>query len=264
MLLRSHRVTVTFIANSCNRLCCRTAEAAVSSSSQGLLSPYLVLNTEEFLLAHMMLLLRCCQESNWEPLAFLKPLKPTVTALLSLLAVQEQPWAVSQLTRYRARIHSEIFHTTGDYLIIIAGFPHIQATAFSEEASSLFRSEMHLSKVTRLQFEGRLKVIFFNQFYSPKTVLHFSFDLSCTSDHSWLVLSPSTKSQPDTSCFIFSWSTLQSVPSLSDKSNRRFLFSILEIILSLLSVTFPVFQMPYLKQHHQSWTQCSFFYITDS
>lgn len=66
-------------------LCYRTREAVISSSSWGLLSPYLVLSTEEFLLAHMMLLLCCCQENNWEPLAFLNPLKPTVTALLSWL-----------------------------------------------------------------------------------------------------------------------------------------------------------------------------------
>ena len=83
-LPHSHRVTVTFAANSCNRLCYRTRAAVVSSSCRGLLSPYLVFNTEEFLLAHMMLMLCCCQENNWEPLAFLSPLKPTVTALLSL------------------------------------------------------------------------------------------------------------------------------------------------------------------------------------
>lgn len=145
MLLYSHWVTVTFIANSCNCLCYRTREAIVSSSSWGLLSPYLVLNTEEFLLAHTMLLLCCCQENNWEPLAFLSSVKPTVPALLSLLAAQDQPWAVSRLACYRAQVHSEIFNTTGDYSIIVADFPHVQAVDLywgspAEEVSGLYWS----------------------------------------------------------------------------------------------------------------------------
>lgn len=194
----TYRAPVRFLAKSC----AVQQEKEFSSSSCGCLSPSLVLCTEEFLLAPVMLLLCRCQENNWEPLAFLSSLN---TSRLCYLA-----WLFGT--------HPKQFHrsltTEGEF---IHNFFIPQETIRLSQRISYVYGPLHFTQVplqrkpavpaegkcnSQKSFDLSLQV-YIDCFHSPKTVLYFSFEFSWTCDHLLLVMALFSKSESTISCFVF-------------------------------------------------------------